>query len=200
MKETIGTTGLILNEPLLWEKGCNGRIGYSLPRQDVPSQPLNAEWVCDGPDFPDLSEVDVVRHYTRLSQWNYGVDSGMYPLGSCTMKYNPKTNERQAALPGFTGAHPLLPEDLCQGTLELLYDLQQYLAEITVMDAVSLQPAAGAQGESLPGCSLSTPFTKAKGTPGLKSLCRIRPTVPTRQALPCAGTEASPSNRAPRGS
>jgi len=169
MKETIGTTGLILNEPLLWEKGCNGRIGYSLPRQDVPSQPLNAEWVCDGPDFPDLSEVDVVRHYTRLSQWNYGVDSGMYPLGSCTMKYNPKTNERQAALPGFTGAHPLLPEDLCQGTLELLYDLQQYLAEITGMDAVSLQPAAGAQGE-FTGMLLIHAFHKSKGNPRSKIL------------------------------
>ena len=110
MKEPTGTTGLILNEPLLWEKGKKGRCGFSLPQSDVDASPLADELTGNGPDFPDLSEVDVVRHYTRLSQWNFGVDTGMYPLGSCTMKYNPKTNERQAALPGFAGAHPLLPD------------------------------------------------------------------------------------------
>ena len=97
MKESLGTTGLILNEPLLWEKGKKGRCGFSLPRRDVDPFPLDEELTGEGPDFPDLSEIDVVRHYTRLSQWNFGVDTGMYPLGSCTMKYNPKTNERQAA-------------------------------------------------------------------------------------------------------
>jgi glycine dehydrogenase subunit 2 len=101
----------------------------------------------EGPDFPDLSEVEVVRHFTRLSQWNFGVDTGMYPLGSCTMKYNPKTNERQAALPGFGGAHPLLPEALSQGALQLMYDLEGLLREVTGLDAISLQPSAGAQGE-----------------------------------------------------
>jgi glycine dehydrogenase subunit 2 len=101
----------------------------------------------EGPDFPDLSETEVVRHFTRLSQWNFGVDTGMYPLGSCTMKYNPKTNERQAALPGFGGAHPLLPETLSQGALQLMYDLEGLLREVTGLDAVSLQPSAGAQGE-----------------------------------------------------
>ncbi|MCD4788171.1 MAG: aminomethyl-transferring glycine dehydrogenase subunit GcvPB, partial [Desulfobacterales bacterium] len=144
MKETVGATGLILNEPLLWEKGKKGRCGYSLPRQDVESFPLDNELTGEGPDFPDLSEVDVVRHYTRLSQWNFGVDTGMYPLGSCTMKYSPKTNERQAGLSGLAGAHPLLPSDLSQGTLRMMYELEQYLAEITGMDAVTLQPAAGA--------------------------------------------------------
>lgn len=147
MYETLGASGLILNEKLLWEKGRKGRSGYSLPESDVPSSPLPPELVGDGPDFPDLSEVDVVRHYTRLSTWNFGVDTGLYPLGSCTMKYNPKTNERQAGLSGFSGSHPLLPESLCQGALKLMADLERFLTEITGMDAISLQPAAGAHGE-----------------------------------------------------
>ncbi|MDO9109158.1 MAG: aminomethyl-transferring glycine dehydrogenase subunit GcvPB, partial [Desulfatirhabdiaceae bacterium] len=147
MHETLGASGLILNEKLLWEKGRKGRSGYSLPESDVPSSPLPPELVGDGPDFPDLSEVDVVRHYTRLSTWNFGVDTGLYPLGSCTMKYNPKTNERQAGLSGFSNSHPLLPESLCQGALKLMADLERFLTEITGMDAVSLQPAAGAHGE-----------------------------------------------------
>ena len=148
MKEYAqGTTGLVLKEPLLWEKGNRGRSGFSGPARDVEHTPLAPELMGEGPDFPDLSEVEVVRHYTRLSQWNFGVDTGMYPLGSCTMKYNPKTNERQAALPGFARAHPLLPDSLCQGGLKLIYELEQFLAEITGLDAVTLQPAAGAQGE-----------------------------------------------------
>ncbi len=147
MNNKVGTSGLILNEPLLWEKGKKGRTGFSLPRRDVPASPLAGELVGDGPDFPDLSEVDIVRHYTRLSSWNFGVDSGMYPLGSCTMKYNPKTNERQASLAGFSQAHPLLPDELAQGVLKLQYDLQNLLSEITGLPAVTLQPAAGAHGE-----------------------------------------------------
>jgi len=145
--ETLGTGGLILNEPLLWHRGKPGRIGMSIPSADVPAADLDEQLLGEGVDFPDLSEVDVVRHYTRLSQWNFGVDSGMYPLGSCTMKYNPKTNERQAATPAIASAHPMLPDELCQGTLRLLYDLQEYLATVTGLDAVSLQPAAGAHGE-----------------------------------------------------
>jgi len=147
MKESLGTTGLVLNEPFLWERGQKGRTGMSMPRRDVEHYPLDASLTGAGPDFPDLSEVDVVRHYTRLSQWNFGVDTGMYPLGSCTMKYNPKTNEKQAARPGFAGAHPLLPPEFCQGALKLLFELQNHLAQVTGMDAVSLQPAAGAHGE-----------------------------------------------------
>ncbi len=147
MKEPLGTTGLILNESLLWEKGVEGRVGFSLPRRDVEAYPLDREIVREDLDFPDLSEVDVVRHYTRLSQWNFGVDTGMYALGSCTMKYNPKLNEKHAALQGFTDAHPLLPTNLSQGALRMMYELERILAEITGMDAVSLQPAAGAQGE-----------------------------------------------------
>jgi len=162
MKESLGTTGLILNEPLLWEKGKKGRCGFSIPRRDVDSFPMDDNVAGDGPDFPDLSEVDVVRHYTRLSQWNFGVDTGMYPLGSCTMKYNPKTNERQAGLPGFAGAHPLLPTSLTQGALKLMLELERFLAEITGMDAVTLQPAAGAHGE-LAGMLIIWAFHKDKG-------------------------------------
>jgi len=147
MKEFAGTTGLILNEPLLMEKGKKGRSGFSLPRRDVESAPVDEKLVGEGPDFPDLSEVEIVRHYTRLSSWNFGLDTGMYPLGSCTMKYNPKINEKQASLPGFAGAHPLLPVQLSQGVLKLMFHLERLLAEVTGMDAVSLQPAAGAHGE-----------------------------------------------------
>jgi len=193
MKQSAGTTGLILDEPLLWEKGKKGRSGFSLPRRDVEPFPLDQEFTGEGPDFPDLSEIDVVRHYTRLSQWNFGVDTGMYPLGSCTMKYNPKTNEKQAALPGFAGAHPLLPEGLSQGVLELMFGLEQYLAEITGMDVTTLQPAAGAHGE-LTGMLLIHAFHKSKGegrskiivpdtahgtNPASAALCGYRP-VPVK--------------------
>lgn len=167
MPEPLGTTGLILNEPLLWDKGKQGRTGFSFPGQDVDTSPLPESMTWIGPDFPGLSEVDVVRHYTRLSQWNFGVDTGMYPLGSCTMKYNPKTNERQASLPGFSAAHPLLPEGLSQGILTLMFELEQYLATITGMDAVTLQPAAGAHGE-LCGILIFYAFHKAAGKPRSK--------------------------------
>ncbi|MGI9537778.1 MAG: aminomethyl-transferring glycine dehydrogenase subunit GcvPB [Desulfocapsaceae bacterium] len=142
-----GTNGLILEEPLLWEKGKPGRVAYSLPLSDVPEEEVDESLLGDGPDFPDLGELDVVRHYTRLSQWNFGIDTGMYPLGSCTMKYNPKINEKMAATTGLASAHPLLEAELSQGILKLHYELQQFLAIITGMDGVSLQPAAGAQGE-----------------------------------------------------
>lgn len=167
MQEPVGTTGLLFNEPLLWEKGKKGRVGFSLPRRDVKEQAIDKNLKGDGPDFPELSEVDLVRHYVRLSQWNFSVDSGMYPLGSCTMKYNPKTNERQSARPGFARAHPLLPEPLCQGALKLMFDLEQYLAEITGMDAVTLQPAAGAHGE-LTGMLLFYAYHKRQGNPRSK--------------------------------
>ncbi len=147
MKEPLATTGLVLNEPLVWEKGRPGRRGFSMPRRDVPEAEVDAQLAGEGPAFPELSEVDVVRHFTRLSQWNFGVDTGMYPLGSCTMKYNPKINEKCASMPAFARAHPLTPPDLAQGILQLMYELQGYLAEITGLDAVTLQPAAGAHGE-----------------------------------------------------
>lgn len=147
MNEFPGSQGLIFNEPLLWEKGRKGRSGMSLARRDVEPAPLPADLVGEPPDLPDLSELEVIRHYTRLSQWNFAVDVGTYPLGSCTMKYNPKINDKLASLPGLAGAHPLLPPKLAQGALRLMWELERLLAEITGMDAVSLQPAAGAQGE-----------------------------------------------------
>jgi glycine dehydrogenase subunit 2 len=159
----MGTTGLILNEPPLWKKGSQGRCGFSLPQSDVPSAPLPEALTRNGPGFPDLSEVDVVRHYTRLSTWNFGVDTGMYPLGSCTMKYNPKTNERQAALPGLSAVHPLLPDRLVQGPLKLMYDLERYLAAITGLEATSLQPGAGAHGE-LAGMLVMHAYLKSQGS------------------------------------
>ncbi|MBI5251981.1 MAG: aminomethyl-transferring glycine dehydrogenase subunit GcvPB, partial [Desulfomonile tiedjei] len=163
MKEFPGCTGLIFNEPLLWEKGRRGRSGMSLPRLDVEPAPLDEKLMAEPLEFPDLSEVDVVRHYTRLSQWNFGVDSGMYPLGSCTMKYNPKTNDKQANSPGFAAAHPLLPSQSSQGALRLVHDLESFLAEITGMDAVSVQPAAGAQGE-LAGMLIISAYHKSRGS------------------------------------
>ena len=145
-------TGLVQDELLIFEQGGEGRRGYSLPRWDVeemtpekcvPPSLLRKEL----DNFPQLSEVEVVRHFTRLSQWNYGVDSGFYPLGSCTMKYNPKVNEEAAKMGGFSNIHPYTPENLSQGILKLMYELQGFLAEITGMDDVTLQPAAGAHGE-----------------------------------------------------
>jgi glycine dehydrogenase subunit 2 len=194
----IGITGLIFNEPLLWELGAPGREAFSMPARQVPEHPIDAALLGPGPDFPDLSEPEIVRHYTRLSQWNLSVDSGMYPLGSCTMKYNPKTNERQAALPGIAGAHPLLPEALCQGALRLIFDLERWLAEITGLDAVSLQPAAGAQGE-LTGMLIFYAHHAAQGRPRTKILIpdTAHGTNPASAAL--CGFTAVPVPSGPQG-
>lgn len=137
---------------LLFEISTSGRTGYSLPKLDVPAAPLEnlipaVLLRAHPPELPELSEVDVVRHFTQLSQRNYGVDSGFYPLGSCTMKYNPKINEDVARLGGFARLHPHQPEAHTQGALELMYSLDKMLAEITGMARVSLAPAAGAHGE-----------------------------------------------------
>jgi glycine dehydrogenase subunit 2 len=140
--------GLVLDEKLLFESSDPGRIGYSLAELDVPpAVPATALLREELTGFPELSEVDVVRHYTRLSTWNYGVDSGFYPLGSCTMKYNPKINEKAARLPGFAELHPHTPDHLSQGALQLMYELQDALGEVSGFPAITLQPAAGAQGE-----------------------------------------------------
>ena len=156
--------GLVLDEPLLFEQSQPGRIGYSLPEADVPPAAPAVELLRDEiSDFPELSEVDVIRHYTRLSTWNYGVDSGFYPLGSCTMKYNPKINEVAARLPGFSDIHPQTPEALNQGALELMFRLEQALAEVSGFPAICLQPAAGAQGE-LAGMLMIRAWHEARGS------------------------------------
>ncbi|MFG3611801.1 aminomethyl-transferring glycine dehydrogenase subunit GcvPB [Rummeliibacillus stabekisii] len=140
------------NQPLVFELSKEGRVGYSLPELDVPDMELSSllpENLIrkEEAELPELSELDIMRHYTALSRRNHGVDSGFYPLGSCTMKYNPKINETVARFPGFAHIHPLQAEKTVQGALELMYDLQQHLVEITGMDEVTLQPAAGAHGE-----------------------------------------------------
>ena len=138
--------------PLIFEISKEGRIGYSLPEMDVPEEQIETlipeEYIrTEEAGLPEVSELDIMRHYTDLSKRNHGVDSGFYPLGSCTMKYNPKINEDIARLPGFAHLHPLQDESTVQGSLELMYDLMQSLKKITGMDEVTLQPAAGAHGE-----------------------------------------------------
>jgi len=139
-------------DKLIFELSSPGRYAYSLPECDVPDADpaahVPAAHLRRSPaELPEVSEVDVIRHYSRLSQMNYGVDTNFYPLGSCTMKYNPKINEDMARLPGFLRLHPLTPEAQSQGALQLMFELARDLAEISGMDEVSLQPAAGAQGE-----------------------------------------------------
>lgn len=136
-----------MTEPLLYEASVPGRAACLMPECDVPLAALPASAVRDRLLLPEVTEVDVVRHYTRLSQYNFGVDLGMYPLGSCTMKYNPKVNEVAAQLPGLADVHPYQPAETIQGALRLMYDLQTMLGEIAGLPAVTLQPAAGAHGE-----------------------------------------------------
>lgn len=136
-------------QPPIFELSSPGKFGTNLPLVDVPETPLPTA-LLRGDDlagFPELTEPEVMRHYTRISQRNYSIDTGFYPLGSCTMKANPKVNEEAARLPGFAAAHPLQAESLSQGALQLMYELQSDLGEISGFAAVSLQPAAGAQGE-----------------------------------------------------
>ena len=139
-------------DQLIFELSTPGRKGYSLPAHDVPPAPLEGG-VPDGllrsglAGFPEMTEVGLVRHFTRLSTWNYGVDTGMYPLGSCTMKYNPKVNEAAARMRGFAEVHPLAPDEAAQGALAIMHALAGMLGEITGLPTVSLQPAAGAHGE-----------------------------------------------------
>ncbi|ANU23469.1 aminomethyl-transferring glycine dehydrogenase subunit GcvPB [Planococcus donghaensis] len=140
------------NQALIFELTKEGRVGYSLPTLDVPEVDLSELLPTDlirteAAELPEVSELDIMRHYTALSNRNHGVDSGFYPLGSCTMKYNPKINESVARFPGFANIHPLQDEKTVQGALELMFDLQEHLKEITGMDEVTLQPAAGAHGE-----------------------------------------------------
>ncbi len=136
-----------MTEPLLFELSTPGRRGYTLPALDVPASALPDDFARDDLPLPEVSEVEIVRHFTRLSQLNVGVDTVFYPLGSCTMKYNPKVNDAAANLPGFTRLHPYQDERSVQGALRLMFELQEALGEIAGLPAVSLQPAAGAHGE-----------------------------------------------------
>jgi len=141
------------NEALIFERSQTGRVGYALPKLDVEETnideilPLELRRTDDLEGVPEVSEVDVVRHFTRMSTWNFSIDLGMYPLGSCTMKYNSRLNEKVARIAGFANLHPLAPESEAQGALALMYQLQEDLAEITGLSGISLQPAAGAHGE-----------------------------------------------------
>lgn len=140
------------SKALIFEMSKPGRVAYSLPESDVPhkeiSDLLPESMLRETPaELPEVSELDLIRHYTELSRRNHGIDNGFYPLGSCTMKYNPKVNEDVVRYPGFAKIHPYQSEETVQGALQLMYELQQDLAEITGMDRITLQPAAGAQGE-----------------------------------------------------
>jgi glycine dehydrogenase subunit 2 len=133
---------------LIYEKSQSGRRGIGVPKPDLPVPEVPAELArATPPRLPELAEPEVLRHFTELSTRNFGIDTGFYPLGSCTMKYNPRINERLVGLPGFANLHPLVEDDAAQGALELEWHLQQILREVTGLDAVSLQPAAGSQGE-----------------------------------------------------
>src|SRR5437016_1712819 len=135
---------------LLFELSKPGRRTHRLPACDVPDarEPLpHSALAAEPPPLPEVGEIDLIRHFVNLSAKNMSIDTNFYPLGSCTMKYNPKRHERLAALGGLADVHPLQIDESCQGMLEMLWDMQNYLAEIAGLDAVSLQPAAGAQGE-----------------------------------------------------
>jgi glycine dehydrogenase subunit 2 len=180
--------------PLLFETSRKGRGTAILPGADVPHRPLDSliphkHLAEAGPPLPELGELDVVRHYTNLSTSNMSIDSNFYPLGSCTMKYNPKRNERIAAWPGWAAIHPYQDETTLQGMLELLYQMQAMLAEIAGLDAVSLQPAAGAQGE-LTALLVSAAYFRDRGEKRRKVLIpdSAHGTNPASAAL--AGFEA----------
>jgi glycine dehydrogenase subunit 2 len=162
------------NEGLLFERSSPGKHAYQLPELDVPAvdaaDALGAENVrreIDG--FPEVSEVEAIRHFTRLSTWNYAIDHGMYPLGSCTMKYNPRINELVARIEGLAWAHPYQPEALAQGSMEVMARVEAALMAITGMDAITLQPAAGAHGE-LTGILLIRALLEKRGNPRRKIL------------------------------
>ncbi|MDR3739538.1 MAG: aminomethyl-transferring glycine dehydrogenase subunit GcvPB [Terracidiphilus sp.] len=159
------------NEGLVFEKSSPGKKGYMLPPLDVPAVDAatllgNAHRAVPA-GLPELSEIEIVRHFTRLSTWNYAIDLGMYPLGSCTMKYNPRVNEFVARIEGLAEAHPYRPEALAQGALEVVDLLQKCLIEITGMDAITLQPAAGAHGE-FTGILLVRAWHESQGNPRSK--------------------------------
>ena len=194
------STHFSMNESLLFEEGSRGRRAFDLPQLDVPrkemSELMDPELLrSEIRGMPELSEVDVIRHFTRLSSWNYHIDLGLYPLGSCTMKYNPKINERMARLEGFALAHPYLPGEMIQGALEVQKTLENCLAQISGMDAVTLQPAAGAHGE-LTGILMVRAYHQSRGNPRKKILIpdSAHGTNPASAAIAGYVVESVPSN------
>ncbi|MBS1814901.1 MAG: aminomethyl-transferring glycine dehydrogenase subunit GcvPB [Acidobacteria bacterium] len=167
------TTHVNQNEGLIFEKSSPGKKAYRLDELDVPAVDAGAllgkSVRKDYGSLPELSEIEIVRHFTRLSTWNYAIDLGMFPLGSCTMKYNGRVNEAVSRFEGIADAHPYQPESLSQGTLGIMHDLSQYLIEITGMDAITLQPAAGAHGE-FTGILMIRAYHESKGNARKKIL------------------------------
>ncbi|HXS16549.1 MAG TPA: aminomethyl-transferring glycine dehydrogenase subunit GcvPB, partial [Polyangiaceae bacterium] len=162
----VASSGLQFEEPPIFERGVEGRSGVSLDPLDVPEVNLEhalGKLVRSAPaGLPEVSEPEVVRHFVRLSQWNFSIDTQFFPLGSCTMKHNPKVNEWAARLPGFANVHPLAPDALAQGCLEIMVRLQELLAEIVGLHGVNLQPSAGAQGE-FTGLMMMRAYHQAQG-------------------------------------
>ncbi|MGH7859330.1 MAG: aminomethyl-transferring glycine dehydrogenase subunit GcvPB, partial [Candidatus Binatia bacterium] len=199
---TIGDRRPGLDEPLLFERGSSGRRGMTF----APVEPAEREVgtvppeLCrdDLEDFPELSEMEVLRHFLRLSQWNYSAATNFYPLGSCTMKYNPALNEQVARLPGFARLHPRTPAGACQGALVLMAELEQWLAAMSGMEAVSLQPAAGAHGE-LAGMKMIRACLADRGNPRRKVLIpkSAHGTNPASSAL--CGYQVVPVESTPQG-
>src|SRR5580692_6158479 len=175
MKPTIrkATQHVNQNEGLIFEKSSPGKAAWKLPPLDVPEvdtgKLLGSSERKDLGHMPEVSEIEIIRHFTRLSTWNYAIDLGMYPLGSCTMKYNPRVNELVARIEGLAEAHPYRPESLSQGILEIFDLLQRCLLDITGMDAITLQPAAGAHGE-FTGILLTRAWHESQGNPRKKIL------------------------------
>src|SRR5438046_4954643 len=161
------------NEGLIFEKSSPGKAAWKLPPLDVPdvdtSTLLGSAERKDLGQMPEVSEIEIIRNFTRRSTWNYAIDLGMYPLGSCTMKYNPRVNEVVARLQGLADAHPYQPERISQGALRIMKTLSDCLLDITGMDAITLQPAAGAHGE-LTGLLMVRAYEQSKGNPRKKIL------------------------------
>ncbi len=182
-------THLSQNEGLIFEKSSPGKKAYKLPPLDVPDvdakQLLGEALREDLGHMPEVSEIEIIRHFTRISTWNYAVDHGMYPLGSCTMKYNARVNESVARLGGLAEAHPYQPTRISQGALRIMKMLSDQLIEITGMDAITLQPAAGAHGE-LTGILWCGPTWNRRAIPARRFLCPTPPTAPTPRPPPCA--------------
>src|SRR6202789_1855671 len=175
MKPVIRKASLHVNqnEGLIFEKSSEGKAAWKLPPLDVPevdpSSLLGSAERKSLGNMPEVSEIEIIRHFTRLSTWNYAIDLGMYPLGSCTMKYNPRVNEAVARLGGIAKTHPNQPESLSQGCISIMKTLSEALIEITGMDAITLQPAAGAHGE-FTGILLVRAYHESQGNPRKKIL------------------------------